>query len=161
MRARKVSCFCSQLSILNSPTHLARWESNPRPASYKDAALTVELRAGLGRTPVSAGRRVGPEGIEPTPYGLKVRRAACYTTTLNLIAVYAFQSTSHSHLKSLPSLFSDFCSQLWTLNSLLSTLLSQLSYLFFCSQLSTLESQLSSSGSPENRTQRDSVISRV
>jgi hypothetical protein len=24
---------------------LARWELNPRPASYKDAALTAELRA--------------------------------------------------------------------------------------------------------------------
>jgi hypothetical protein len=27
------------------PSQSARWESNPRPASYKDAALTTELRA--------------------------------------------------------------------------------------------------------------------
>jgi hypothetical protein len=26
---------------------LARWELNPRPASYKDAALTAELRASV------------------------------------------------------------------------------------------------------------------
>jgi hypothetical protein len=28
---------------------LARWELNPRPASYKDAALTAELRASASR----------------------------------------------------------------------------------------------------------------
>ena len=28
------------------PNQSARWELNPRPASYKDAALTAELRAG-------------------------------------------------------------------------------------------------------------------
>jgi hypothetical protein len=35
---------------------------------------------------MSVGRRVGPEGIEPTPYGLKIRHAACYTTTLDVEA---------------------------------------------------------------------------
>ena len=42
---------------------------------------------------------VGPEGVEPTPCGLKVRRAACYTTTLNLGAAYAFKSTYRQHGK--------------------------------------------------------------
>ena len=64
---------------------LARWELNPRPASYKDAALTAELRA---------SERVGPEGVEPTPCGLKVRRAASYTTTLKAEA-YAFAAMDH------------------------------------------------------------------
>ena len=40
---------------------------------------------------------VGPEGVEPTPCGLKVRRAACYTTTLNLGAAYAFKLTNVRH----------------------------------------------------------------
>ena len=31
------------------PIQSARWELNPRPASYKDAALTVELRASESR----------------------------------------------------------------------------------------------------------------
>ena len=31
------------------PNQSARWELNPRPASYKDAALTVELRASESR----------------------------------------------------------------------------------------------------------------
>ena len=44
----------------------ARRESNPRPDPYKRSALTAELRA----------ERVGPEGLEPTPAGLKVRCAA-------------------------------------------------------------------------------------
>ena len=69
------------------PNQSARRELNPRPASYKDAALTAELRA----------QRVGPEGIEPTPYGLKVRRAACYTTTPKGDRAYAFQPTSLQH----------------------------------------------------------------
>ncbi len=34
--------------------------------------------------------RVGPEGIEPTPAGLKVRCAACYTTTLCLVGRIRF-----------------------------------------------------------------------
>ncbi len=40
---------------------------------------------------------VGPEGVEPTPCGLKVRRAAWYTTTLNLGAAYAFKLTNVRH----------------------------------------------------------------
>ena len=31
------------------PNQSARWELNPRPASYKDAALTAELRASMSR----------------------------------------------------------------------------------------------------------------
>ena len=42
---------------------------------------------------------VGLVGVEATPCGLKVRRAACYTTTLNLGAAYAFQSTYRQHGK--------------------------------------------------------------
>ena len=34
--------------------------------------------------------RVGPEGIEPTLCGLKVRRAACYTTTLEPVGRMRF-----------------------------------------------------------------------
>jgi hypothetical protein len=37
------------------------------------------------------------EGIEPTPYGLKVRRAASYTTTPRGDRAYAFQSTKSEH----------------------------------------------------------------
>ena len=43
---------------------------------------TIEYESGVvaARPPVPV-LRVGPEGVEPTPYGLKVRRAASYTTT--------------------------------------------------------------------------------
>ena len=40
------------------------------------------------RRPSSA--EVGPVGIEPTPYGLRVRRAACYTTPPEGDRAYAF-----------------------------------------------------------------------
>ena len=70
------------------PIQLARWELNPRPASYKDAALTAELRASA---------LVGPEGVEPTPCGLKVRRTASYTTTPKIGRAYAFGSPLNQH----------------------------------------------------------------
>ena len=70
------------------PFQSARRELNPRPASYKDAALTAELRASV---------QVGPEGVEPTPCRLKVCCAACYTTTLNVGRMYAFQSLPDGH----------------------------------------------------------------
>ena len=40
--------------------------------------------------PLSYTPAIGPEGIEPTPYGLKVRRAAGYTTTLHLVGCMRF-----------------------------------------------------------------------
>ena len=40
---------------------------------------------------------VGPAGVEPTPCGLKVRRAASYTTTLKAEA-YAFVAKRHGLL---------------------------------------------------------------
>ena len=48
------------------PIYLAWRESNPRPASYKDAALTTELHAEILRS----------VGFEPTPAWLKARDAA-------------------------------------------------------------------------------------
>ena len=75
------------------------------------------------RWTTSAIIQVGPEGLEPTPAGLKVRNAADYTTTL-LGRAYAFQP-----------------GQLGIMASFLCLILA--------------------SGSPENRTQRHVVISRV
>ena len=40
---------CITLSATVPSIQSARWESNPRPASYKDAALTAELRASASR----------------------------------------------------------------------------------------------------------------
>ena len=74
---------------------------------------------------------MGPEGIEPSPNGLKVRHAACYTTTPNVGWAYAFQSQSAKCIS---------CFFLSTVNWRLST---------------------SSSGSPEDRTQRDPRIRRI
>jgi hypothetical protein len=75
---------------------LARRELNPRPAPYKDAADPARgLSPRAVCPPLSyAPARVGPEGIEPTPSGLKVRHAACYTTTLTAEA-YTFQAMRH------------------------------------------------------------------
>jgi hypothetical protein len=91
----------------------ARWELNPRPASYKDAALTVELRASesrAGGNRTHSGRlKVCCAAFTPRPH--KVGRA------------YAFQSPSARHR------FLPWC------------------FMF--------------SGSPEDRTQRDPVISRI
>ena len=67
-------CHNPKLFVVRS----ARKESNLQPSSYKDAALTTEPRAGGAN---GAAPQVGPEGIEPTPNGLKDRHAACYTTT--------------------------------------------------------------------------------
>ena len=58
-----------------------------RRLSRRGGNRTHDLR--LIRTPLSPlsyapAVRVGPEGIEPTPAGLKVRCAACYATTLCL-----------------------------------------------------------------------------
>jgi hypothetical protein len=61
---------------------------NPRPASYKDAALTAELRA---------SDRVRPEGFEPTPTWLKARDAAV-TPRPRAGRAYAFQSTCLPHV---------------------------------------------------------------
>jgi hypothetical protein len=52
----------------------ARWELNPRPASYKDAALTIELRAGesrAGGNRTHSGRlKVCCAAFTPRPYEL-------------------------------------------------------------------------------------------
>ncbi len=98
------------------PSQSARRESNPRPGPYKGPALTAELRATA---------RVGPEGIEPTPAGLKVRCAASYTTTPKLVGRIRFNRREMD----------------------ISCLLLVRNIVF--------------SGSPENRTQRDPVISRI
>jgi hypothetical protein len=55
------------------------------PCSRRGGSRTLGLE--LIRLPLlplsyAPAVRVGPEGIEPTPAGLKVRCAACYTTTL-------------------------------------------------------------------------------
>lgn len=62
----RVRCAAASTLIPSCVGQSARRESNPRPDPYKRSALTAELRA--------AG--VGPEGLEPTPAGLKVRCAA-------------------------------------------------------------------------------------
>ena len=65
----------------------ARWELNPRPASYKDAALTVELRASESR---AGGNR--------THSGrLKVCCAAFTPRPHEVGRAYAFQSLSARH----------------------------------------------------------------
>ena len=46
------------------PNQSARWELNPRPASYKDAALTVELRASESR---AGGSRTHTVRIKSPP----------------------------------------------------------------------------------------------
>ena len=43
-RLRAGNAAANTLVLCNQ---LARWELNPRPASYKDAALTAELRASV------------------------------------------------------------------------------------------------------------------
>ena len=48
------------------PNQSARWELNPRPASYKDAALTVELRASESR---AGGNRT---------HTLRIKSPLCY-----------------------------------------------------------------------------------
>ena len=91
----------------------ARRELNPRPASYKDAALTVELRASESRV---GGNRT---------HTVQIKSLLCcllhHDPMIGL--VYAFQSLHERHRCS-PSCFAF-------------------------------------SGSPGNRTQHDSVISRV
>ena len=91
----------------------ARRELNPRPASYKDAALTVELRASESRV---GGNRT---------HTVQIKSLLCcllhHDPVIGL--VYAFQSLHERHRCS-PSCFAF-------------------------------------SGSPGNRTQHDSVISRV
>ena len=49
---------------------------------------------------------VGPEGVEPTPCGLKVRRAACYNTTLYWGAAFTFPAIYCQHGPFLPFSFS-------------------------------------------------------
>ena len=68
----------------------------PRSHVNRIGAVGIEpttLR--LIRTPLSPLSyapvvRVGPEGVEPTPAGLKVRCAACYTTTLCVVGRIRF-----------------------------------------------------------------------
>ena len=60
-------------------------ESNPRSDPYKRPALTVELDG-------AAAVQVGPKGFEPSPTGLKVRRAAVTPRPQNPGRAYAFQS---------------------------------------------------------------------
>ncbi len=92
----------------------ARWELNPRPASYKDAALTVELRA--------SESRVG--GNRTHPMRIKSPLCSLYTTT--------------------PKSWSGVC-----------VLIAE------CVPLLLLLLVWWFSGSPGNRTQRNSVISRI
>ena len=91
----------------------ARWELNPRPASYKDAALTVELRASESRV---GGNRT---------HTVQIKSLLCCLLHHDPMIgrAYAFQSPNVCHCCS-PSCFVI-------------------------------------SGSPGNRTQHDSVISRV
>ena len=65
------------------PNQSARWELNPRPASYKDAALTVELRASESR---AGGTRT---------HTCRIKSPVCCQLHHNPILgwAYAFQST--------------------------------------------------------------------
>ncbi len=123
--------------------------------SRRGGSRTRDLR--LIRTPLPplsyAPVRVGSEGIEPTPCRSKVCCAACYTTTLRsvwcmrfkqtaCIVVLLFVSCSVSReLKVDRRRASRLCSTLYFLGS------------------SAL--RRARSGSPGNRTRRDSVVSRV
>ena len=62
----RVRCAAASTLVPSRSHQSARKESNLRPDPYKRPALTVELRAAS----------VGPEGLEPSPGGLKVRYAA-------------------------------------------------------------------------------------
>ena len=62
----RVRCAATSTLIPCRFSQSARKESNLRPDPYKRPALTVELRAAS----------VGPEGLEPSPDGLKVRYAS-------------------------------------------------------------------------------------
>jgi hypothetical protein len=66
----------------------ARWESNP--GHRREAVVVRLIRTPLSPLSYAPAVRVGPEGIEPTPAGLKVRCAACYTTTLCLAGCIRF-----------------------------------------------------------------------
>ena len=96
------------------PNQSARRELNPRPASYKDAALTVELRASESRV---GGNRT---------HTVQIKSLLCCLLHHDPMIgrAYAFQSKCTQH-RSAPVSFGFF------------------------------------SGSPGNRTQRNSVISRV
>ena len=84
----RVRCAAASTLIPCSPfftrREWARRESNPQSDPYKRPALTVELRA--------VKRRVGPKGFEPSPTGLKVRRAAVTPRPQNVGRAYSFQS---------------------------------------------------------------------
>jgi hypothetical protein len=89
----RVRCAATSTLIPSSVHKSARKESNLLPGPYKRPALTVELRAA----------QVGPEGIEPSPAGLKVRCAAAYTTTLCLVGRMRFQRSAVNCLMFLSS----------------------------------------------------------
>ncbi len=84
----RVRCAATSTLIPCSPfctrREWARRESNPQSDPYKRPALTVKLRA--------VERRVGPKGLEPSPTGLKVRRAAITPRPQNVGRAYPFQS---------------------------------------------------------------------
>ena len=88
-------CLCRFSGTGENRTHIVRFK---RPMHYlvchnpKLFCCFVASRRGRNRTfnprlirtpllPLSHAPQVGPEGIEPTPNGLKDRHAACYTTT--------------------------------------------------------------------------------
>jgi hypothetical protein len=66
----------SQLRLMCS-AQSARRESNPRPVSYKDTALTTELRAGKSQS----NRFSGAEGSRTLTIPLKRRKRYRYATT--------------------------------------------------------------------------------
>ena len=72
--------------------------STSRHRSRRGGSRTLDLR--LIRTPLSqlsyAPVRVGPEGIEPTPCGLKVRCAASYTTTPSAVGPMRFNRRTYN-----------------------------------------------------------------
>jgi hypothetical protein len=64
---------------------LARRESDPRPVSYKDTALTTELRAS------------GAEGSRTLTFPLKRRKRCRYATTPDLERAYPFEPSCSLH----------------------------------------------------------------
>ena len=79
------------------PFQLARRELNPRPSSYKDAALTAELRASdLCQRVTSDSLTYRAGGIRTHTGRIKSPSCCRYTTTL-LLQSLAFEISSASH----------------------------------------------------------------
>lgn len=103
--SRIKSPLCNRYTTVPSSLQLAREELNLRPTTNKVVALTTELRARATEHACPEGKRaqggssvkVGPEGLEPSPFGLKVRCAAVTPQPRKLGWAYRFASPDSQH----------------------------------------------------------------